>query len=248
MGGNWKTDPISKRTADRLRQDSLSLADGDFIGAEEDLRLRYGVSRPTLRLAAGIVSQDQLVRIRRGVNGGYFAARPTAGAVTRAASIFLHAAGASIEHLLDASTPIRIEVARLAALSDDPGLHEKLGEFLKQDADLIAEPFDYVEFVRADRRFWATLAAGCGNPVLQLYMEILLSLVSRTVEPAQDPVLGKPSRLEGVINRRRRVIQAVLEGDSEMAALAARRSTVDSDLAKGTRLTMPTEEAGARWS
>ncbi|GLT02658.1 hypothetical protein GCM10007897_40770 [Sphingobium jiangsuense] len=247
MSGGWKTDPITKRAVDLLRRDSLLLRDGEFIGAEEELRARYGVSRPTLKLAAGIVAQDQLVQTRRGMNGGYFAARPTADAAARAASIFLSANGASLEELVNASTPIRIEIARLAALSDDPDLHAELEASLHEEAALMAEPFSYTAFLRADRRFWVTLSAACGNPVLQLFLDVLLSLVLAVVE-SKDPVGGDRARYKDMLSRRHRVAQAILKRDPAMAALAARCSTLISDFDKNRKLTDYTGDVGLKWS
>ena len=55
------------RTARELAELSLAHEDGDFIGAEDDLLSRLGVSRPTLRQAAKIAENDRLIgrRLRR---------------------------------------------------------------------------------------------------------------------------------------------------------------------------------------
>ncbi|MGJ3627919.1 GntR family transcriptional regulator [Sphingomonas sp. MMS24-JH45] len=59
------------RVADELRRLALTSEEGTLLGSEEALMTRLGVSRPTLRQAAGLVAQDQLITIKRGVNGGY---------------------------------------------------------------------------------------------------------------------------------------------------------------------------------
>ena len=56
---------VVTQVAERIREDVFQLADGAFLGSEEDLILRYNVSRPTLRQAAGLIIQEQLLVARR---------------------------------------------------------------------------------------------------------------------------------------------------------------------------------------
>ncbi len=50
---------------------------GRTIGSEAELLERYGVSRPVLRQAAGILESHHVARMRRGPNGGLVVIAPT---------------------------------------------------------------------------------------------------------------------------------------------------------------------------
>lgn len=83
-----KSKDVSSRVlsiARALRNDALRKPEGSLIGSEEELVERYGVSRPTLRQAASLVAQEQLVHVRRGVGGGYFTRRPDSHSVAHMA-------------------------------------------------------------------------------------------------------------------------------------------------------------------
>ena len=45
---------IVRRVADAIRRDALQLTEGQLLGSEDELILRYSVSRPTLRQAADL--------------------------------------------------------------------------------------------------------------------------------------------------------------------------------------------------
>ena len=81
--------PLYLCIKEKIRTDLLSTVseNGHFearLPTERELESRYGVSRPTLRQAAALVGQEQLLHVRRGVGGGYFARRPD----TRASTIW----------------------------------------------------------------------------------------------------------------------------------------------------------------
>ena len=123
MRGMPKTDkgPQSAvaKTILLLRADAEKHQDGELIGSEEELLTRYGVSRPTLRQAAALVAQEQLVKVRRGVAGGYFATRPTVSAVSHMAAIYLQTRSTSMEEMLHGVELIRSDMVRLAAEGTD---------------------------------------------------------------------------------------------------------------------------------
>ena len=51
-----------------------TLGPGDFLGREDDLAARFGVSRPTLREALKLLSSGNLIRASKGPGGGIFVA------------------------------------------------------------------------------------------------------------------------------------------------------------------------------
>jgi len=50
----------------------LAAKEGALIGSEESLIADLGVSRSTLRQAARLLEREGLLRVKRGINGGYY--------------------------------------------------------------------------------------------------------------------------------------------------------------------------------
>ncbi|WP_380871640.1 hypothetical protein ACFB49_25990 [Sphingomonas sp. DBB INV C78] len=215
------------RTVSALRADSLAVDPGTLIGSEEVLITRYGISRPTLRQAAGLVSQEELVRVRRGVGGGYFAERPTFSAVAHRAAVFLQTRDTGLEHILEAIEPIRVALVELAARNSSSPARKGLEAFVKEEEQRLQEPLSYRDFLRAERRFGELIGEASGNTVLHLYLDILLQLVS-TIAPELDVFRGRPERVEEASKRRLKVAHAILDSDISIATIEARRSAQQS--------------------
>jgi GntR family transcriptional regulator, transcriptional repressor for pyruvate dehydrogenase complex len=213
---------VVKTVAATLRADSLACKDGQLIASEADLLARYGVSRPTLRQAAAIVVQEQLLKVKRGVNGGYVAVKPAGEAVAHMAAIYLHARGVDLGQILRAVEPIRAELARLAADNADSKVRAEIEQFLQRE--LHPSDDSYRGFLRSEREFGEILGRAGKNDVLSLYLNILYDLAA-TVKPQYDVYIGQPERVAEYRKVRAGIAKAVLEGDSEIAMLAARRGS-----------------------
>jgi DNA-binding FadR family transcriptional regulator len=206
----------------RLRGDALAAEPGALLGSEDALMARYQVSRPTLRQAAARVAREQLVLVRRGVGGGYFATQPTERAVSNMAAIFLRTRRAGLSDILRSVAPLHIEMARLAAIHADEHDRSALQSFLVDDERLEQGAFGFREYLRNSRQFERLLGNACHNPVLALFLQILIDLAG-TLRPQEDLFIGRPQRVHEFRSRRRRVAQAILEGDPDLAVLTARR-------------------------
>lgn len=86
-----KTKPKSAldEAASRLRSIALTAKEGGLVGSEETLIAKLGVSRATVRQAARLLEREGFLRVRRGINGGYFAARPDVRTIEKAVSSYL---------------------------------------------------------------------------------------------------------------------------------------------------------------
>lgn len=224
------------RAAAQLRTMAMAETEGTMLGSEEELMSRLGVSRPTLRQAAGLVAQERLISIRRGVNGGYFASLPDSMTVARMAAIYLQSRHARLSEVIEAVEPIRTEIARLASRSRDPVAKEQLAAFLNQERTMPQS--DYRSFLRAERAFGRVLGAISGNRVLELFLSIVYDL-SAFLGREEDVYINRPERVQLYREHRNRMATAILEGDEEMAVLATRRCSaivtdwVHQDLAGG---------------
>lgn len=214
---------VVNRVAEALRRDSIGLDEGVFLGSEDDLLERYDASRPTLRHAAAVVAQEQLLTIKRGVGGGYFTRRPDSRAVAHMAAMFLRTRNVSVKELIGAFTPIRVELAKLSATGKRTNKEfEHLREFVKREESADNDPITFRAFIKAEREFGNLLATLCGNNVLALIFDILLDLASM-LDPKEDIFISRPKRVEKYREQRNKLARVILEGDEEMTLLEAKR-------------------------
>jgi GntR family transcriptional regulator, transcriptional repressor for pyruvate dehydrogenase complex len=211
-----------QRTAAALRALALEMSEGEFMGSEESLMVKLGVSRPTLRQATTLVAQEQLISTRRGVNGGYFAAVPSSVSVARMAAIFLRSRNTKLTDMVRAVEPIRAELARLASRQPDKVLRQRLEQFLKHERD--QEPRNYRAFLRAERELGRVLGEAADNVLLSLFLTIVYDLVA-LVQHDEDVYVNRPERVERYRELRNRMVEAIIDGDEELAILSTRRCT-----------------------
>jgi len=213
-----------RRTVEALRRESLKCPEGELIGSEDELLVRHQVSRPTLRQAAALVAQEQLLQVRRGVKGGYIARRPTSRAVAHMAAIYLRTRDASLDELGGSMSPIRAELARLAAANLDETSRQAFRDFLQREADPNVEGAGFRAFTKSEREFGQLLGDASRNHVLSLFLDILHDLAAN-IPPERDIFLGRPERVKAYRQQRARLIEAILEGDPNVAVLLANRTS-----------------------
>jgi len=212
-----------RQTVEALRAESLRVGEGELMGSEDELLARHGVSRPTLRQAGALVAQEQLLQVRRGVGGGYIARRPTGRAVSHMAAIFLTTRQTSMDEISHSMAPIRAELARLAAKNIDEASREAFRAFLQRDAE-VAESGGFRAFARSEREFGQLIGAASRNSVLALFLDILYDLAAN-IRPEDDVLVGRPERVRGYRERRTRLIEAIIDGDPNVAELLAQRTS-----------------------
>ena len=189
---------------------------GQSLGSEQALQQRYRVSRSVLREAVRLVEHHQVARMRRGPNGGLLVCQPDAAPATHAIIIYLEYLGTTIGDLLDARLLLEPLAASHAAQQIDEAGIERLRAVLRVEKD--RNP------VSASDEFHAALAEQSKNPVLQLFIDILMRL---TVRYAEDSRLDSASdALEAIEHRQREhaaIIAAVTAGDTARAMTLSER-------------------------
>ncbi|MDB5428889.1 MAG: transcriptional regulator [Caulobacter sp.] len=219
-----------RKVAKALRAVSLNSEPGAFLGSEEDLFTTHKVSRPTFRQAAALLAQEQVLIIKRGVGGGYFSSRPKAEAVTHTAAIFLQGKGTTLQEIMRAIVPIWIELSKAATLSGNEVARERLRQFAHEDAGrsmahLAEGTFDveeYVAYLRSEREFASLVEELSENTVLALFLEILNDFCAN-LPRAQDIFRRNPVRVFEYSEMRRRVMEAIIDRDEQIAAVQAER-------------------------
>jgi GntR family transcriptional regulator, transcriptional repressor for pyruvate dehydrogenase complex len=167
-----------RETADILREEILNhFEDGEewLLGSEDDMIKMLGVSRPTLRQAARMLEQEQLLVVRRGIGGGLFGRRPTAEAVSHTASVYLRSEGATYRDLISTQLLLGTECARLAARNPDRMAREALRNYY-QDRVSDSERLSPADFISHTVEFQRGVANLAEAPALRLFVDVLQDL------------------------------------------------------------------------
>lgn len=204
------------QTAEALSKLSIEHQPGDYLGAEDELLARLSVSRPTLRQAAKIVENESLITVRRGIKGGFYAARPNAADAIKALARYLRMNGATIADVFAVTKLVAEQAGALAATNDDVSLRIQIEQF-RESIDDNDSPGS---IIRAEGILARLIAEMSGNPALQLVMEIGYTFGMdeqgvRFYSNAQDR--------ERTRSLQRALCDAILARDADIARLMMRR-------------------------
>jgi DNA-binding FadR family transcriptional regulator len=198
--------------ADALREEILHTGEGQFLGSEQQVMDRFGVSRPTMRQAMRILQSEGLLRVRRGVNGGLFAQPPTPATVAKALSVLLRHHNATHDHITDALFALTAEVVRLAARNPDSGARRRV----RDEIVGLEPPPDLDERTRiliAAGQFGELMAELAANPAVSLLVEVFLQVIPEQVASAK----GVEGNYEASRAFHRSVADAVAKGNGSRA-------------------------------
>src|ERR1700684_3246023 len=146
---------------------------GESLGSERALQERFSVSRSVLREAVRLVEHHQVARMRRGPNGGLLICEPDAAPATHAIIIYREYLGTTIGDLLDARLLLEpLAASRAAQQIDEAGI-QRLRGVVRAEHDRKPDP------AAPSDEFHAALAEQSKNPVLQLFIDILMRLTVR---------------------------------------------------------------------
>ncbi len=95
-----------------------ALEPGLMLGSEEELVARLGVSRATLRQVARLLEREGWLSVKRGINGGYFSARPDLHIIESSVSAYLDMIDADAKEAAVVGTALWGEILRRAAGAD----------------------------------------------------------------------------------------------------------------------------------
>jgi GntR family transcriptional regulator, transcriptional repressor for pyruvate dehydrogenase complex len=212
------------QAVDTLRKRILSSAQvNQFLGSEDQLITALRVSRPTFRQAARLLQHEQLLKIKRGIGGGFFTQAPSATMVSRLASNYLNAQGTTLLQLNDATGPMLVEAARLLARNPDPRIRARLNEFVGAHAGF-EDSADERTHVKVVLEFEQLIGELCGNPALELMINVMRDLV-RNPRHGYFHIDRKRARVYSEFSKH--LSRAVADGDADMASLIVKRHVDD---------------------
>jgi GntR family transcriptional regulator, transcriptional repressor for pyruvate dehydrogenase complex len=204
------------RVARELGALSLAGDDGAFLGAEDELLARLGVSRPTLRQAAKIAENDRLISVRRGTKGGFYAARPDANDAIRALARYLRLKGATLGDILVVSRLVAEEAVERACACADDALRLELAAFARR----IEQNDTQAAMIGSESKLVHLISAMSSNPAIELVMAIGFSFGMEE----QGVTLYRESGHRAQARKLQLgLCRAVLDGDAEIARVMMRR-------------------------
>jgi len=223
MSGEPKTghaDKLASMVARDIESDIVrrGWAVGESLGSELALQQRFGVSRSVLREAVRLVEHHQVARMRRGPNGGLYICEPDAGPATRAVVIYLEYLGTTLGDLLNARLVLEPLAASLAAERIDEAGIARLRAVL--DAEEQWKPG-----LPAPRdEFHIALAEQSKNPVLQLFINVLMRLTTRyALASRTDSATEAIEAVDHLHAHHSKIVAAVTAGDSARAKTLSER-------------------------
>jgi GntR family transcriptional regulator, transcriptional repressor for pyruvate dehydrogenase complex len=194
--------------ASALRREILGKEEPNaFLGSEDDLASRFGVSKPTFRQAARLLEFEELVTVRRGPGGGYFARTPGTSVLLRAAATYLVAKRTPLADVVKANgVVVQAALAEIAA-NPDAKLRAQLLGFLDHES-VFQSPSDPKDVLAGIKRFWLLVSSLAGNEALALFLQVSLQYIVRA-----DAVESTPERLRAYVGELRRLAEHIAAGD-----------------------------------
>jgi DNA-binding FadR family transcriptional regulator len=191
---------------------------GESLGSEQALQQRFRVSRSVLREAVRLVEHHQVARMRRGPGGGLLICEPDAGPATRAVVIYLEYLGTTLGDLLNARLVLEPLAASLAAERIDEAGIARLRSVLSAEEQWqpgLPAPRD---------EFHIALAEQSKNPVLQLFIDILMRLTTRyALQSRTDSATEAIEAVDRMHVDHSEIVAAVTAGDSARAKTLSQR-------------------------
>jgi GntR family transcriptional repressor for pyruvate dehydrogenase complex len=214
---------VTEGAIDKIRERIVSGAwgPGDRLPKESELAAELGLSRNSLREAVRALSQLRVLEVRQG-DGTYVSSLEP--------GLLLESTG-FISHLLLGETEIELyEVRRIleaAAASLAAGridAHEKAE--LAESLERMRDAKKVEDLVEADVAFHAVVATAAGNAVLT---SLLASLATRTMRARLWHGREADGALDQTRDEHRRIYEAIMAGDPELARAAATAHIASSE-------------------
>jgi DNA-binding FadR family transcriptional regulator len=221
---------IQKRSAidiaaETLREIILATDEGTFVGSEETLMSRLACSRSTVRQTARLLEREGLLRVRRGINGGYFAARPDVGTIEATVGTYLATLDIDSQDVTLLASALWVEAMGKAASADKAAAElvvSRLRKKIKSVRDTATfQQVRDVELETQDAIFKLTNSMYV-KLIFDINAEFSRRRFHQPLESDESPehLAFVPAWREAKMME----LNAILQGDRDLAVMAARYS------------------------
>jgi GntR family transcriptional regulator, transcriptional repressor for pyruvate dehydrogenase complex len=205
-----------------LRKIALGLDECALIGSEDELLERLKVSRVTVRQAARLLEREGVLRVRRGINGGYFAARPSVEMVETIVCAYLDTLGLDTRHTGGVATALWIETLRQAAGADRAATRA-LVEKLRAQFDQLPADASMVDLARLELESRSEIFRLIEGEYIEVFFRINSAFSRQQVEAQLGDMKGvrlhHPVFLERWRKAKLMELEAIAEGDEMLAMM-----------------------------
>nr|WP_255493722.1 FCD domain-containing protein [Pseudomaricurvus sp. HS19] len=202
--------------AARLREVILQAEPDSNIGSLNEVAEQLGVGIVTVQQAARVLEHEGLLTVKRGPGGGYYGTRPDDAAMERAFATYMRINDISYRDAFELSVVLDCEIIRTVAGSYD-ARHKPLLDALLAQLEAITSAEDVIRF---EQDFRETLLRICSRPLLELLARVAMQMYTAKDNPNQ---FVEQFGIDEWRLGRRRILQAVLQHDPELAYFEAQR-------------------------
>jgi GntR family transcriptional regulator, transcriptional repressor for pyruvate dehydrogenase complex len=202
--------------ADRLRDLILAQAPGEHLGSLTDVAAQLGVGIVTVQQAARILEHEGLLAVKRGPGGGYYGARPDHAAIERAFATYLRVHNIGYREAFELTVLLDSDIVRAAASGLTTAQSQTIAA-LEVQLDGCTSADDRIQF---EVNFRETLLGIVERPLLELLSRVAMQLYTAQSDPA---LFAQAVALDEWRQGRRRILDAILQQDEELANFEAHR-------------------------
>lgn len=206
---------LVQEITDKLRDLILEHEPDEQIGSLNEVARLLGVGIVTVQQAARILEHEGFLSVRRGPGGGYYGVRPDEAALERALSAYLRVHGFGYREALEMMSLLDCEMMPAAAECDN----EELRAAMRALIDRLDLCDQREERVSLEQDLRLQLLRFIRRPLVELVTRVT-NHSYRTHGPA---LFSSPQDIQIWKEGRRRVLQAMLDGDSELVRFEAER-------------------------
>lgn len=199
-----------------LRDIILEREPGAQIGSLTEVAQLLGVGIVTVQQAARILEHEGLLAVRRGPGGGYYGARPDEAALERSMAAYMRVHGFGYREALELTTLLDCDVIPEAARSNDESFRTAIRTLLARlDTCNTRETRATIELDLRNALFQAV-----SRPLMELMLRVTTQFYKAQSHP---PVFSDEDAVAIWKPGRRRIFEAILAQDEELARFEAER-------------------------
>lgn len=212
--------------ASRLRAMVRSTTPDTFLGSEEALIEQLGVSRPTVRQVARLLEREGLLRVRRGINGGYFAARPNVQTIESTVSTYLEMLETDVKDTTVVGSILWVEAVNKAAQINTEQART-LALSLRQTVRALQADATFADVLRVEQEIRNAVFKLIDSRYVELIFQLSAAFAERqfpVIPSAQNNTAEHREFIQAWRNAKLMELDAIADGDAALGVMAAHRS------------------------